>query len=110
MKKLIWAMMLTFAVALSAYAAYPDRVVTIVVPFPPGGSTDMLARVIGEKLTQNLGQTFLVENKAGATGAIGAAQVKRAPPDGYTFMVASIGVYATNPFLQKNLPYDPVKD
>jgi len=93
-----------------AQAAYPDRPVTIIVPFPPGGSTDMVARTLSTRLSAALGQPFPVENKPGATGAIGAAQVKRAPADGYTFLVASIGVYATNPFLQKNLPYDPTKD
>jgi tripartite-type tricarboxylate transporter receptor subunit TctC len=93
-----------------AQAAYPDKPVTIIVPFPPGGSTDMVARTLSTRLSAALGQPFPVENKPGATGAIGAAQVKRAPADGYTFLVASIGVYATNPFLQKNLPYDPTKD
>ena len=93
-----------------AQAAYPDKPVTIIVPFPPGGSTDMVARTLSTRLNAALGQPFPVENKPGATGAIGAAQVKRAPADGYTLLVASIGVYATNPFLQKNLPYDPTKD
>jgi tripartite-type tricarboxylate transporter receptor subunit TctC len=93
-----------------AQATYPDKPVTIIVPFPPGGSTDMVARTLGTRLSAALGQPFPVDNKPGATGAIGAAQVKRAPADGYTLLVASIGVYATNPFLQKNLPYDPTKD
>lgn len=98
------------AFALPAAAAYPEKPVTIVVPFPPGGSTDSIARTLSTKLNPALGQPFVVENKPGATGAIGAAQVKRAPADGYTLLVASIGVYATNPFLQKNLQYDPLKD
>jgi len=110
MKKLIWGLLLGCAMTVSAHAVYPDKTVTMVVPFPPGGSTDMIARVIGQQLSNTLGQTFLVDNKPGATGAIGAAHVKRAEPDGYTFMVASIGVYAVNPFLQKNLAYDPAKD
>lgn len=93
-----------------AAAAYPDRPVTIVVPFPPGGSTDMVARTLSTRLGAALGQTFVVENQPGATGAIGATRVKRAPADGYTMLVASIGVYATNPFLQKNLQYDPARD
>ena len=91
-------------------AALPEKPVTIVVPFPPGGSTDTIARTMSTKMSASLGQTFVVENQAGATGAIGAARVKRAPPDGYTILVASIGVYATNPFLQKGLQYDPMKD
>ena len=91
-------------------AAYPEKPVTIIVPFPPGGSTDMVARAIAPHLQAKLGQPFVVDNRAGATGAIGATAVKNAAPDGYTFLVASIGVYAVNPFIQKKLAYDPVKD
>jgi len=101
---------LALAGAGSAAAAYPEKPVTVVVPFPPGGSTDMVARAIGTRLSASLGQPFVIENQPGATGAIGATRVKRAPADGYTLLVASIGVYATNPFLQKNLQYDPSKD
>ena len=92
------------------FAQYPDKSITVVVPFPPGGSTDTVARAIAPKMGASLGQNVIVDNKPGATGSIGAGFVKRATPDGYTFMVASIGVFATNPFLQKNLPYDPAKD
>lgn len=91
-------------------AAFPEKPVTIIVPFPPGGSTDMVARAIAPHLQAKLGQPFVVDNRAGATGAIGATAVKNAAPDGYTFLVASIGVYAVNPFIQKKLSYDPVKD
>lgn len=99
------------AIGIAAHAQeWPAKPVTIVVPFPAGGSTDNVARMIAASLQAKYGQSFVVENRAGATGAIGAAAVKRAAPDGYTIMVASIGVYATNPFLQKDLPYDPVKD
>ena len=97
-------------VAAPAIAAWPEKPVTIVVPFPPGGSTDTVARALGPKLNASLGQAFVIDNKPGATGAIGATQVKRAAPDGYTMLVASIGVYATNPFLQQGLQYDPAKD
>jgi tripartite-type tricarboxylate transporter receptor subunit TctC len=110
MKRLLAVVALTLALAANALAAYPEKPVTIIVPFPPGGSTDMVARAIAPKLQEKLGQPFVVENRAGATGAIGAAAVKNAAPDGYTIMVASIGVYAVNPFIQKSLPYDPVKD
>jgi tripartite-type tricarboxylate transporter receptor subunit TctC len=89
---------------------WPSKPITAVVPFPPGGSTDAIARAIGSKLQQQLGQPIIVENRAGATGAIGAGYVKNAAPDGYTFMVASIGVYSVNPVLQKKLVYDPAKD
>ena len=93
-----------------AAAAYPEKPITMVVPFPPGGSTDTIARALGTRMSASLGQPIVIENQPGATGAIGAARVKRAPPDGYTLLVASIGVYATNPFLQKGLQYDPAKD
>lgn len=111
MKKMLTAFIAGALLSVAAHAAvYPDKPVTIVVPFPPGGSTDTLARMMTPKMGELMGQPFIVENKPGATGAIGAAQVKRSAPDGYTLMVASIGVYATNPFLQKNLAYDPTKD
>lgn len=110
MKKLLTALFAGLALATGAFAGYPEKPVTIIVPFPPGGSTDTLARMMAPKMGELLGQPFIIENKPGATGAIGAAQVKRSAPDGYTLMVASIGVYAVNPFLQKNLPYDPLKD
>jgi tripartite-type tricarboxylate transporter receptor subunit TctC len=104
------ALALAAAIAPATASAYPDKPVTIVVPFPPGGSTDMIGRTLSAKLATSLGQPFVVENQPGATGAIGATRVKRAPADGHTILVASIGVYATNPFLQKGLQYDPAKD
>lgn len=114
MKTLLGALGVAALAALGTIApvlaAYPEKPVTLVVPFPPGGSTDMIARTLGPKLGASLGQSFVVENQPGATGAIGATRVKRAPADGYTILVASIGVYATNPFLQKGLQYDPAKD
>jgi tripartite-type tricarboxylate transporter receptor subunit TctC len=114
MRKLLSALAIgaiaTVAAQAPALAAFPEKPVTIVVPFPPGGSTDTIARTMANSMTKSLGQTFVVENQPGATGAIGAARVKRAAPDGYTILVASIGVFATNPFLQKGLQYDPMKD
>ena len=114
MKTLLRALTAASLVVLTsvapALAAYPEKPVTIIVHFPPGGSTDMVARAIAPHLQSKLGQPFVVDNRAGATGAIGATAVKNAAPDGYTFLVASIGVYAVNPFIQKKLSYDPVKD
>ena len=103
------ALGLVFSAGVSAQA-YPNKPITVIVPFPPGGSTDTIARAMGTKVSEKLGQPVVVENKPGATGAIGASQVKRAAPDGYTLLVASIGVYAVNPHLQKGLQYDPSKD
>ena len=104
---------ITFGLITSVAAqaqAWPSKTVTLVVPFPPGGSTDTIARAIGPKLQEKFGQTFIVDNKAGATGTIGAAQVKRAAPDGYTFLVTSLGPLVIAPHLIKNVPYDAGKD
>src|SRR5256885_3086503 len=110
MKKL-FAAALFAATALAAQAqAWPDKPVTMIVPFPPGGSTDMLARALAPKLQEKLGQTFLVDNKPGATGTIGAALVKRAPPDGSTLLVSSLAPFVVAPHLMKALPYDALKD
>ena len=100
----------TLALAASAANAYPDKPVTIVVPFPPGGSTDMIARTLAAKLQEKLGQTFIVDNRAGATGTIGMGQVKRAAPDGYTLIVSSLGPFVIAPHLLKTVPYDMSKD
>jgi tripartite-type tricarboxylate transporter receptor subunit TctC len=95
----------------SAFAAgYPERTVTVIVPFTPGGSSDITARTVAQKLGEALGQTFLIENKAGANGAIGAAYVAKAKPDGYTLLVGSIGVFAINPVLYKDLAYETRRD
>ena len=101
--------MVAFALAAPAHA-WPDKTITLVVPFPPGGSTDTLARSVGVKMQEKLGQTVVVDNKAGATGTIGAAQVKRAAPDGYTLLVSSLGPFVITPYLIKNVPYDAARD
>ena len=109
MKKLLASAALALAAA-TAFAAYPEKPVTLVVPFPPGGSTDSIARALAPKLQEKLGGSFVVENKAGATGTIGAAQVKRAPADGYTLLVSSLGPFVIAPHLIKGAQYDALKD
>ena len=93
-----------------AEAAYPDRPVKIVVGFAPGGTNDILARLVAAKLQDKLKQGMVVENKPGANSAIGNDFVAKAQADGYTLLVSSSGGLTTNPILMKNLPYDPVKD
>ena len=110
MKKTLLGLALAFGVTAAALAAYPEKTVTLVVPFPPGGSTDNIARVIGQKLAEKTGQSFIIDNKAGATGTIGAAFVKRAPADGYTLFVSSLGPFVIAPHLIKGVQYDALKD
>jgi tripartite-type tricarboxylate transporter receptor subunit TctC len=101
-----------FAAALpSAHAqSWPSRGIRIIVPFAPGGSTDVFARLIGERLATALGQPVVVDNRAGAGGNIGADAVAKAPPDGYTLLMATTGVMAINNAMYKNLSYDAEKD
>ena len=97
--------------AAPVYAAdYPERNITVVVPFPPGGASDVTARLVSNKLSERIGKSVIIENRAGANGGLGAAGVRSTAPDGYTLLIGSIGVYAINPSLYKNLKYDPLKD
>ena len=90
--------------------AYPNRAITLVVPFPPGGSTDQMARAIGPKMKDVLGQSVIIDNKPGATGTVGAGFVKRAAPDGYTLLVTSLGPLVIVPHLLPNVPYNAATD
>jgi tripartite-type tricarboxylate transporter receptor subunit TctC len=104
-------LLVTPALAPSAVAqAYPDRNVTMIVPFPAGGASDITGRSVAAKLSESLGKTVVVDNRAGANGSLGATLLKQAAPDGYTILVGSIGVFAINPALFKDLKYDPMKD
>lgn len=93
-----------------AAQTYPTKPVRLVVPFAPGGTTDLLARVLAEKMGPALGQTVVVENKAGAGGALGAADVAKSPADGYVLLMSSVSTMATNPAINPATPYDPTKD
>jgi tripartite-type tricarboxylate transporter receptor subunit TctC len=107
MKAAAFALLASSAVCIQAQD-YPSKPVRIVVTYPPGGGADIMARLIAQKLTTALGQTFLVENKPGASGQIGALSVAKSAPDGYTLMVDASS-YAVNPTLFPKLPYDPLK-
>ena len=93
-----------------AQDGYPNKPLTMVVPFSAGGTTDILARIVGQALGQDLGQTIIIENKPGAGGNIGAQQAARAKADGYTLFMGTVGTHAINQALYKKLPYDPIKD
>lgn len=94
-----------------AHAAdYPDHTITVIVPFSAGGASDTTARLITAKMAERVKQSVIIENRAGANGAIGTLAVKQAKPDGYTLLVGSIGVFAINPALFKDLKYDPQAD
>lgn len=111
MKSLLAALCLSLTALAAAPAhAWPEKPITLLVPFPPGGSTDSLARVLAPKLQEKLGTSVVVDNKPGATGTIGAGQVKRSPADGYTVLVSSLGPFVIAPHLMKNVPYDASKD
>ena len=93
-----------------AQTAYPSKPITIIVPFSAGGTTDILARVVGLHVGQTLGQPVIVDNRAGAGGNIGTQAVARAPADGYTLLMGTVGTHAINQGLYKKLPFDPIKD
>lgn len=101
---------LLFACSTALAQSYPERPVHIVVPFTPGGNADIVARIVAQGLTEELKQTFLVENRPGANAAIGAEHVARAAPDGYTLLFGTAETHALNPHLRKKLAYDPLKD
>ncbi|NBQ06301.1 MAG: tripartite tricarboxylate transporter substrate binding protein, partial [Betaproteobacteria bacterium] len=120
MKTLTWmtpallALTASFTVSLStaqtAAPNYPQKPIRMIVPFTPGGSTDILARSIGQELSKAWGQSVIIENIAGAGGSIGADKAAKSPADGYTLLMGHIGTLAVNPSLYPKLPYNPVKD
>ena len=102
---------LVLLASLHSFAqSYPGKPIRLVLPYPPGGGTDVIARPLAQKLTEYLGQQVIVDNRGGANGNIGMEFVAKSPPDGYTLLFALNGQYAINPSLYPKLPYDPVKD
>src|SRR5829696_7128792 len=96
--------------AALAQGAFPERPLRLVVGFPPGGSTDIVARLVAGKMSEGLGKPVLVENKPGAVGSIGSADVAKSAPDGYSLLFVIATTAVLNPMIMKNLTYDPLKD
>ncbi|VWX62437.1 ABC transporter substrate-binding protein [Burkholderiales bacterium 8X] len=101
---------LGFSMAAAAQSAYPNKPIKMVVPYPPGASTDAVARLVGQKVGEELGQPVVVDNKGGASGNIGSDFVAKAAPDGYTFLLATDATHTSNAHLFKNFPFDVLKD
>lgn len=100
---------MSFAPVAAQAQAYPAKAVRVVIPWPPGGSNDIVGRLVMQKMSENTGQQFIIDNRGGAAGVIGADVVAKSPPDGYTIMVHST-THVSNPHLYKKLPYDTMKD
>lgn len=101
---------LAFATVVQAQSVYPNRPIKLIAPFPPGGTSDVLARLIASKLGEGLGQTITVDNRAGASGNIGHEAAAKSLPDGYTLLLSNSSTVVTNPHLFKKLPFDPIGD
>ena len=110
MRPLVLILVLAAGMPLVHAQSFPSKPLRIIVPFAPGGSTDIVARILADKLSSPLGQSVVVENRAGAAGNIGAEAVAKSPPDGYTLLMATTGVMAINNSLYKNMTYDAAKD
>src|SRR6185369_16947369 len=105
----VFAAVCLLATATAAAQTYPDRPIRFIVPFAPGGTNDIVARMVGVKLTEAWGQPVVIDNRGGAGGVIGADMAAKSAPDGYTLLMANVN-FATNPGLVPNLPYDTTKD
>jgi tripartite-type tricarboxylate transporter receptor subunit TctC len=109
-RRALLALAASASAPLAAWAAYPDRPVRMVVPFPAGGATDLMARGLAEHLAEQLGQQVVIDNRGGAGGTVATELVARSPADGYTLLFATMGTQAINPALYPKLRYDPLKD
>jgi tripartite-type tricarboxylate transporter receptor subunit TctC len=107
----LWSLCFILVAPAEAHAqAYPSKPIRFVVPYPPGGPLDTVARLLGQKVSESVKQPVIVDNKPGAGGNIGADTVAKAPPDGYTILMGAVATHAINPTLYASIPYDPIKD
>lgn len=104
------AVVLGLAMGEAIAQSYPSKPIRLIVPFPPGGGNDILARIIAPKLAESLGQQIVIDNRSGATGVVGSELAAKSAPDGYTLLMVTSSTIAVNPSLVSNLPYDPLKD
>ena len=109
-RRLALSLLLALTAGSALAQAWPSRPIKIIVPYPPGGQTDLVSRWLGEKLQGGLGQTFVVDNKAGAQGVVGMAALKQSPADGYTILYANSSNLIINKFAMAKLPYEPLED
>lgn len=116
MKRFAQVVLISFVAVLTGMSAgawsqgYPNKPIRIIIPYPPGGGNDIVVRAIGQKLSENLGQSVVVENKPGGGTLIGAEAAAKSPPDGYTIFLGTIATLAINPSLYRQMPYDPIRD
>lgn len=109
-RRILLGTALALGLAGTAAAEFPERQITLVIPFAAGGSTDVVGRIVAERMSQELGQQVVVQNVGGAGGSLGAQQVAQAEPDGYTILMGTVATHALNPLILKQKPYDPVAD
>lgn len=109
-RRILLGSALALGLAGAAAAQFPERQITLVIPFAAGGSTDVVGRIVAERMSQELGQQIVVQNVGGAGGSLGAQQVAQADPDGYTILMGTVATHALNPLILKQKPYDPVTD
>jgi tripartite-type tricarboxylate transporter receptor subunit TctC len=106
----VFACLVSLGLAAPAAAEFPERPITLVIPFAAGGSTDLVGRLVAEKMSEGLGQQIVVENRGGAGGNLGAGAVAKAEPDGYTILMGTVATHALNPAVYAKMPYDAAKD